>query len=52
MKLPRRKFLRLAAGAAAVPALSRGAVALDYPNRPEKSSSDSPLEEQSMSSGA
>jgi tripartite-type tricarboxylate transporter receptor subunit TctC len=36
MKLPRRKFLRLAAGAAAVPALSRGAVALDYPNRPAK----------------
>jgi len=38
MKLPRRKFLRLAAGAAAVPAIlpamSRRASALDYPTRP------------------
>jgi tripartite-type tricarboxylate transporter receptor subunit TctC len=34
MKLPRRKFLQLAAGAAALPALSRVAVALDYPTRP------------------
>jgi len=36
MALPRRKFLRLAAGAAAFPALSRSALALDYPNRPVK----------------
>jgi tripartite-type tricarboxylate transporter receptor subunit TctC len=34
MKLPRRQFLHLAAGAAAVPALSRTATALDYPTRP------------------
>jgi len=34
MKLPRRKFLRLAAGAAALPALPRVASALDYPTRP------------------
>jgi tripartite-type tricarboxylate transporter receptor subunit TctC len=34
MKLPRRKFLHLAAGAATVPALSRRALALDYPTRP------------------
>ena len=34
MKLPRRKFLQLAAGAAAIPATSRGAAALDYPTRP------------------
>ena len=34
MKLPRRKFLHLAAGAAALPALSRGARAQAYPSRP------------------
>jgi tripartite-type tricarboxylate transporter receptor subunit TctC len=34
MKLPRRKFLLLAAGAAALPVLSRRASALDYPTRP------------------
>ncbi len=34
MKLPRRKFLHLAAGAAAVPVASRTASALDYPTRP------------------
>jgi tripartite-type tricarboxylate transporter receptor subunit TctC len=34
MKLPRRKFLRVAAGAAALPALPRVASALDYPTRP------------------
>ena len=34
MKLPRRKFLHLAAGAAALPAMSRVALALDYPTRP------------------
>ncbi|MFZ2081639.1 MAG: tripartite tricarboxylate transporter substrate binding protein [Xanthobacteraceae bacterium] len=34
MKLPRRKFLHLAAGAAALPAVSRVASALDYPTRP------------------
>ena len=34
MKFPRRKFLRLAAGAAALPAVSRVGVALDYPTRP------------------
>jgi len=36
MKLPRRKFLRLAAFAATLPAVSRGALALDYPSRPVK----------------
>jgi tripartite-type tricarboxylate transporter receptor subunit TctC len=34
MKLPRRQFLHLAAGAAALPAVSRIAWALDYPTRP------------------
>jgi tripartite-type tricarboxylate transporter receptor subunit TctC len=34
MKLPRRNFLHLAAGAAALPALSRFAVAQAYPARP------------------
>ena len=34
MKLPRRKFLHLAAGAAALPALSRLACAQAYPARP------------------
>jgi tripartite-type tricarboxylate transporter receptor subunit TctC len=34
MKLPRRKFLHLAAGAAALPALSRIAPAQAYPSRP------------------
>src|SRR6201988_4231928 len=34
MKLPRRKFLHLAAGAASLPALPRYASALDYPTRP------------------
>ena len=34
MKLPRRQFLHLAAGAAALPAFSRTASALDYPTRP------------------
>jgi len=34
MKLPRRRFLHLAAGAAALPALPRTAAALDYPTRP------------------
>ena len=34
MKLPRRKFLQLAAGAAALPALSRIARAQAYPTRP------------------
>ena len=34
MKLPRRKFLHLAAGAVALPAVSRIASALDYPARP------------------
>jgi tripartite-type tricarboxylate transporter receptor subunit TctC len=34
MKLPRRTFLRLAAGAAALPAVSRGAMAQTYPTRP------------------
>jgi tripartite-type tricarboxylate transporter receptor subunit TctC len=33
-KLPRRTFLNLAAGAAALPALPRIALALDYPTRP------------------
>jgi tripartite-type tricarboxylate transporter receptor subunit TctC len=34
MKLPRRRFLHLAAGVAALPAASRAAYALDYPSRP------------------
>jgi tripartite-type tricarboxylate transporter receptor subunit TctC len=34
MKLPRRQFLRLAVGAAALPALSRIATAETYPTRP------------------
>ena len=34
MKLPRRKFLRLAGGAAALPAVSRFAWAQAYPSRP------------------
>jgi tripartite-type tricarboxylate transporter receptor subunit TctC len=34
MKLPRRKFLHLAAGAAALPAVSRIAAAQTYPTRP------------------
>jgi tripartite-type tricarboxylate transporter receptor subunit TctC len=34
MKLPRRKFLHLAAGTAALPALSRIAAAQAYPSRP------------------
>src|SRR5262245_9343468 len=34
MKLPRRKFLQLAAGAAALPALPRIARAQAYPSRP------------------
>jgi tripartite-type tricarboxylate transporter receptor subunit TctC len=34
MKLARRQFLHLAAGAVALPALSRGAVALDYLTQP------------------
>jgi tripartite-type tricarboxylate transporter receptor subunit TctC len=34
MNLPRRKFLRLAAGAAAVPAVSRTVSAQSYPSRP------------------
>ena len=34
MKLPRRQFLHLAAGAAALPALSRIARAQAYPSRP------------------
>jgi tripartite-type tricarboxylate transporter receptor subunit TctC len=34
MKLPRRRFLHVAAGAAALPVLPHVAVALDYPTRP------------------
>ena len=34
MKLPRRKFLHLATGAAALPAVSRIAWAQAYPSRP------------------
>ena len=36
MKLPRRKFLHVAAGAAALPSLSLVAAANDYPTRPVK----------------
>ena len=34
MKLPRRRFLHLAAGAAALPAVSRTALAQAYPSQP------------------
>jgi tripartite-type tricarboxylate transporter receptor subunit TctC len=34
MKLPRRRLLHLAAGAAALPAISRVARAQNYPTRP------------------
>jgi len=34
MKLPRRQFLHLAAGAAALPTISRIAKAQAYPSRP------------------
>src|SRR3981081_1210802 len=34
MKLPRRRFLQLATGAAALPAVSRIAAAATYPTRP------------------
>ena len=34
MKLPRRTFLHLATGAAALPVISRFAAAQDYPTRP------------------
>ncbi len=34
MKLPRREFLHLTAGAAALPAISRIATAQAYPSRP------------------
>jgi tripartite-type tricarboxylate transporter receptor subunit TctC len=34
MKIPRRKLLRLAAGAALLPAMSRASTAQDYPARP------------------
>jgi tripartite-type tricarboxylate transporter receptor subunit TctC len=34
MRLPRREFLQLAVGAAALPAMPRGAFAADYPTRP------------------
>ena len=34
MKLPRRRFLHLAAGAAALPAVTRTAWAQSYPRRP------------------
>ncbi len=37
MKLPRRRFLRLAMGAAALPAISRIAWAQTYPSRPVRS---------------
>jgi hypothetical protein len=40
MKRPRRKFLRLAAGAAVLPVFSRGASAVDYPVRPLRPPSD------------
>ena len=36
MNLARRKFLHLAAGAAALPGVSHRALALDYPSRPAK----------------
>ena len=39
MKLPRRRFLHLAAGAAALPSMSRIAWAQAYPTRPVRGSS-------------
>ena len=50
MELPRRRILRLAAGAAVLPVLARGARALDYPNRPVKILSAFPPEARSTSS--
>jgi hypothetical protein len=41
MKIPRRKFLRLAAGAAALPAVSRIAIAQIYPLRERRARSRS-----------
>jgi hypothetical protein len=43
MKLPRRQFLHLAAGAAALPAVSRIAWAQAYPSRPVRLIVHSPL---------
>ena len=43
MKLPRKEFLHLAAGAAALPAVSRIAWAQAYPSRPVRVSSALPL---------
>ena len=43
MKLPRRNFLHLAAGAAALPAVSRVARAQAYPTRPVRLLSALPL---------
>jgi len=37
MKIPRRRFLHLAAGAALMPAVSRNALAQAYPTRPVRS---------------
>jgi tripartite-type tricarboxylate transporter receptor subunit TctC len=34
MRTPRRRFLQIAASAVALPAVSRRALALDYPTRP------------------
>src|SRR5262252_8835742 len=43
MKLPRRKFLHLAGGAAALPAVSRSAWAQAYPSRPVRIIVGTPL---------
>jgi hypothetical protein len=45
MKLPRRQFLHLAAGAAALPAVTRVARAQAYPTRPARSSLALPLDQ-------
>ena len=52
MKLPRRQFLYLAAGAAALPAVSRFAWAQIYPSRPVRLVVGAPQEADSISSHA
>ena len=52
MKLPRRAFLHLAAGAAALPAVSHFAWAQSYPSRPVRLVVGAPQEADSISSHA
>jgi tripartite-type tricarboxylate transporter receptor subunit TctC len=52
MKLPRRQFLHLAAGVAALPVVSRIASAQAYPSRPVRLIVGAPQEADSISSHA